>query len=130
MCRHGDPVRGTSSSPPVRTGGRADPREGSAPLARCAGRTLPLALPRAYGPLCRGDGRRPPRGRRPGGVNGLRGRSAGRRGEGPSGRGDLSAFVAGAEGRARAAVPLDDPTASDGYRPLGRYVLNHSLLSH
>lgn len=42
---------------------------------------------------------------------------------------DPAPFVAEAEGRVSAVVPLDDTVRSDYYRPLTRYVLNRACLS-
>jgi Phosphatase len=42
---------------------------------------------------------------------------------------DPALFVAEAEGRASAVVPVDDTVRSDYYRPLTRYVLNRACLS-
>ena len=49
---------------------------------------------------------------------------------GPADTDDPALFVGQAEGKVRVAVPLDDAGPPDHYRPIARYVLNRSCLSH
>ncbi|WP_344319962.1 phosphatase [Streptomyces macrosporus] len=49
---------------------------------------------------------------------------------GPADTDDPAVFVGEAEGKVRVAVPMDDSALPDHYRPIARYVLNRSRLSH